>query len=122
MTTLQFVAAPPTPDDIPDDDWEAEWQGLVVNAATDSVGYLGEGAARIYDEGTHLYRHPTPHDSMSFVTTKLKDCFWVSRDELVNSSECAVPTRHLILAWLESVPQQGRVIFALPKAMAVVIV
>lgn len=121
MTTLRFVTAPPTPDDILDDDWEAQWRGLVVNAATDSVGYLGEGAARIYDERWHHYRDPTPHDSMSFVTTKLKDCFWVSRNELVNSSESAVPTRHLILAWLEAVPQQSRVIFAIPKDMVEVI-
>ena len=121
MSSLRFTKAPPKPDHITADVWEKEWIGLFVGLASVlplTIGYLGEGHTRIFDDRTKLYRDTTPADSMEYLSDKLCDPMWVSRNDLIYACKYSSPPRPTILAWLEEDPQQGRGMFAVPDSVA----
>jgi len=120
MSSLCFIQAPPCPDDIDEEVWNNEWIGLSVALSSEfpsTIGYLGEGSARIWDATTSLYRHPTDLDSMNFFTFKLSELAWVSRDSLILGCRNSIPVRQTILNWLESDNQKLREMFSIPKHM-----
>ncbi len=111
MSSLRFIKAPPRPDHINEVIWNSEWVGLFVGLASvfpQTIGYLGEGDARKFDEKTYLYRSPTPSETMDYVTDTLSEPMWISRDRLVNSCKHSTPPRPVILSWLEEDAQRGR--------------
>ncbi len=121
MSSLRFTQAPPRPDHIPGDVWDKEWIDLWVGLASIfpvTIGYLGEGKARIWDKKTHLYREPTAAESMNFVAEKLMSPMWISRSALIHACKYSTPRREVILAWLEEESQKGREMFAVPDTVA----
>ena len=121
MSSLRFTKAPPKPDHIHLDVWEKEWLGLEVGLASVfplTIGYLGEGNVRIFDELTKLYRDPTAIDSMNYLCTKLSQPMWISRNSLIQSCNYSTPPRPTILAWLQEDAQREREMFAVPEAIA----
>ena len=121
MSSLRFIEAPPLPAGVDRKTWDSEWIGLHVGLASVfpmTVGYLGEGKDRVYDPETKLWREGTPKDGMNTITDMLTDPMWVSREALIHSCQHSLPPRPTILAWLESEPQVGKKVFAVPDAVA----
>jgi|GEM_PF-3541032 len=121
MSSLRFTKAPPLPEGIDQDQWNSEWVGLQVGLASVfplTIGYLGNMPARVFDTETMLWREGEAKDGMNIVTDMLTDPMWVSRESLIHSCQHSSPPRPTILAWLESEPQVGRRVFAVPDSVA----
>jgi hypothetical protein len=119
MSSIRFVKAPPCPIDTEEKVWISEWLGLIVKldpVFIETIGYLGEGEARIYDSTTHRFRESTSEEAMKFVTRSLSKFVWISRISLEDSCSSSKPSRPTIFAWL-AVTQGGKDMFAVPISM-----
>jgi len=121
MSSLKFTKAPPLPEGVPQEVWDAEWIGLWVGPVSVfpcTIGYLGDMPARVYIPSAGMWREGTPDDGMNTITDKLVDLMWIPRGALIHTCKYFSPLRPTILTWLEEEGQRGREYFAVPDSVA----
>jgi hypothetical protein len=121
MSSLRFTKAPAKPFSVPQETWDAEWIGLVVGLASVfplTIGYLGLGPPRIYDDVKKTFQPPTEVEVMNWWTNGMTEYMWISRFGLIEACKYSTPPRPVILAWLEEDGQQQREYFAVGDASA----
>lgn len=121
MSSLRFTSAPAKPFSVPQEIWDAEWVGLVVGLASEfpqTIGYLGQGPNRTFDDGQKIFRPPTEVEVMNWWTNQQTEYMWVSRFRLVEACKYSTPPRPTILAWLVEDGQKEKEYFAVGDAVA----
>jgi hypothetical protein len=122
MPSLRFTKAPPCPEEVDPQAWEAEWVGLVVRYESSSfLGTLGPLPARVFCDERATWRHGTAADAMNVVSAELSKYYWVPRTALL--FQCFRPQlkRLLMREWLQAPEQRCREKFAVPESMAEVV-